>query len=95
MPRKRTLACVFLLLTAWCVEPSFSQVENSQTAPAANQDQSADDRGTYTVDFVAAEKLLTGLRENDRQAVAKLVGYPLRHEFPLKSIANEVEFKAH
>lgn len=95
MPTKRLLFYVFLFLTDCCVEPSFSQVENSQTPPVANQDQPADDQRVFAVDFAAAEKLQTGLRDNDREAVAQLIEYPLRREFPLKSIANKVEFKVH
>ena len=79
MRRQISNSLLLFLLALTFAQPSFGEIAQD---PA------------YAADYLAAKKLQSALRKNDRQAVAALVQFPLSNVKPLASIKNAREFLA-
>ena len=86
MQKQVSKAILLLLMMLPFVNSSFSR-----TAATASEAQNP----SYAKDYLAAEMLQAALKENNRQAIADLISYPLFRAEPLLSIKNNKEFLRH
>lgn len=65
------------------------------SAQTADEQCVTDDPTTYKVDCDAAAKLQAALKANDRQAVTRMIAFPVERDLPLKPITSAKAFLTH
>jgi len=83
----KVLAASAFVITALNALPASAQAADAQCV--------TDDPTTYKVDCDAAAKLQAALKTGDKQAVVKMINFPVDRDLPLKSIKNAKAFLAH
>jgi hypothetical protein len=63
--------------------------------PMREEGKDINGRPIYEADYIAADKLQAALKNNNRQAIADLIHYPLARTKPLPSLRTDKEFLIH